>query len=87
MMHLKRREFLATSSIIAGCAIAPHSFAQTSKDVSWLAEIQRPPEKLPADLPRLTELLVNASGKQITISFNLPRAAITEMIKKQIPAT
>lgn len=30
---------------------------------------------------------VTSSGKQITISFNLPRAAITEMIKKQIPAT
>lgn len=30
---------------------------------------------------------VTASGKQLTVSFNLPRAAITEMIKKQIPAT
>jgi hypothetical protein len=30
---------------------------------------------------------VTASGKQITISFNLPRAAITDMLKKQIPAS
>jgi hypothetical protein len=30
---------------------------------------------------------VTASGKQITVSFNLPRSAIGEMLKKQIPAT
>jgi hypothetical protein len=30
---------------------------------------------------------VTASGKQITISFNLPRAAISAMLKKQIPAS
>jgi hypothetical protein len=29
---------------------------------------------------------VTASGKQITISFNLPRSAISDMLKKQIPA-
>ncbi|HUQ30731.1 MAG TPA: hypothetical protein VM095_01370 [Pyrinomonadaceae bacterium] len=29
---------------------------------------------------------VTSSGKQITISFNLPRAAISDMLKKQIPA-
>lgn len=30
---------------------------------------------------------VTASGKQITINFNLPRAAISDMLKKQIPAS
>lgn len=30
---------------------------------------------------------VTASGKQITINFNLPRTAIAEMLKKQIPAS
>jgi hypothetical protein len=30
---------------------------------------------------------VTASGKQITISFNLPREAISAMLKKQIPAS
>lgn len=30
---------------------------------------------------------VTSSGKQLTVSFNLPRAAISEMLKKQIPAT
>ncbi|HYG78899.1 MAG TPA: hypothetical protein VD861_00845 [Pyrinomonadaceae bacterium] len=30
---------------------------------------------------------VTSSGKQLVVSFNLPRSAITEMIKKQIPAT
>jgi hypothetical protein len=30
---------------------------------------------------------VTASGKQITINFNLPRTTIAEMLKKQIPAS
>src|SRR5215213_1673102 len=30
---------------------------------------------------------VTSSGKQLTLSFNLPRATISEMLKKQIPAT
>jgi hypothetical protein len=30
---------------------------------------------------------VTSKGKQLTLSFNLPRAAITEMLKKQVPAT
>lgn len=30
---------------------------------------------------------VTASGKQITISFNLPRSALGDMLKKQIPAS
>ena len=30
---------------------------------------------------------VTSSGKQITINFNLPRTAIAEMLKKQIPAS
>lgn len=30
---------------------------------------------------------VTAKGKEITISFNLPRSTIAEMLKKQIPAS
>jgi dienelactone hydrolase len=37
------------------------------RDVSWLAEVQQPPAKLPADAPQLSELLVDAEGKPITI--------------------
>ncbi len=36
------------------------------KDVSWLAEIQRPPATVPATAPQLTELLVAANGERIT---------------------
>jgi len=36
------------------------------RDVSWLAEIQQPPAKLPADAPQLGELLVDANGQRIT---------------------
>jgi hypothetical protein len=34
--------------------------------VAWLAEIQQAPKVLPADAPKLSELLVDGSGKRIT---------------------
>lgn len=36
------------------------------KDVPWLAEVQRPPEKVPEKAPRLAPLLVDADGQTIT---------------------
>jgi dienelactone hydrolase len=35
------------------------------RDVPWLAEIQKPPEKIPADAPQLSELLQDATGRRI----------------------
>ena len=40
--------------------------AQSRSDVPWLAEIQQPPVKLPADAPRLSDLLTDDSGRRIT---------------------
>jgi dienelactone hydrolase len=51
----------ASSAIVDSAALG-----QDRRDVSWLAEIQRPPDKLPADALKLGELLVDASGKRIT---------------------
>ena len=66
MTRIARREFLATASILAGCAFSSaDAFAET-KDVAWLAEIQRPPEKVPRDAPKLADLLVDAAGQRIT---------------------
>jgi dienelactone hydrolase len=39
---------------------------QRSADVPWLAEIQRSPERLPADAPQLSNLLTDAHGRPIT---------------------
>jgi dienelactone hydrolase len=39
---------------------------EKARDVSWLAEIQQPPKVLPADAPKLSDLLVDSSGRRIT---------------------
>ncbi len=36
------------------------------RELSWLAEVQRPPEKVPEDAPRLSPLLVGEDGRKIT---------------------
>jgi hypothetical protein len=37
-----------------------------SQDVPWLAEVQEPPQRLPADAPRLGPLLVDDNGQPVT---------------------
>ena len=66
-MPLTRRGALAS---LVGAAVAPHGLdgdqgKPPSPGVPWLAEVQRPPAKLPADAPRLTELLVGRRGRPI----------------------
>jgi len=40
--------------------------ASSEREVPWLAEAQRPPDRLPDDAPRLAPLLVDEAGKPIT---------------------
>ena len=40
--------------------------AEISPNVPWLNEIQQPPAKLPADAPKLSDLLIDGAGKKIT---------------------
>jgi dienelactone hydrolase len=64
MIPLHRREFLGAT---AALGFAMQARADTAaKDVSWLAEIQTPPRALPADAPKLSDLLVAADGTRIT---------------------
>jgi dienelactone hydrolase len=61
-----RREFvsgLGALAVLGGRAVGS---AEPQRDVAWLTEIQRKPETLPADTPKLSELLVDAGGKRIT---------------------
>lgn len=71
MLH--RRALLTSTmggAILAGfgqverlvLALAP----ATKEEVPWLAEIQTPPAKLPADAPRLEPLCRRQDGKAIT---------------------
>jgi dienelactone hydrolase len=65
---LTRRTLLQTAAA-CGCfwAAKPSAaLAAEAKDVSWLAEIQRPPATLPADAPKLSDLLVDENGQRIS---------------------
>ena len=62
-----RREWLA--SLVATCSfpsLVRAAWREADKDVAWLAEVQKPPERLPDDAPRLSPLLVDNSGQAVT---------------------
>jgi dienelactone hydrolase len=64
-MH--RRTFLAASSasLLASHLCRAEADDGKSKTVPWLREIQTPPAKLPADAPKLADLLTDGNGKKI----------------------
>jgi hypothetical protein len=64
---MDRRTFLAASSasLLASRLCRGEADDGKAKNVSWLQEIQAPPAKLPADAPKLSDLLTDASGKKI----------------------
>jgi hypothetical protein len=69
MRGINRRTVMQGMAAGAGAAVFWDSrgwAAEEVKDVSWLAEIQRPPEKLPEDRPKLSELLRDKDGQPIT---------------------
>ena len=64
---LSRRECLA--SLLTTCSLPALLRAAergTRGDVPWLADVQRPPDRLPDDAPRLSPLLVDDEGRKIT---------------------
>ena len=65
-MAYTRREFVAGTLAMGGLAAMRGVAAEATRDVSWLAEIQTPPEKAPQGGPKLTELLVDGQDRRIT---------------------
>lgn len=64
---LTRRSFLASSlAALAVPQMARGIEGETARGVPWLEEVKRPPEKLPADAPELSPLLVDDEGRAIT---------------------
>ncbi len=64
---LSRRECLA--ALLTTCSVP--TFLRAAEragrgDVPWLADVQRPPDRLPDDAPRLSPLLVDDEGREIT---------------------
>jgi dienelactone hydrolase len=62
-MKLSRREFAAVS--FAATLGSRASAQRLPREVPWLGEIQTPPAKLPADVPQLWPLLVDAGRNPI----------------------
>ncbi len=64
---MDRRTFLAASSasLLASRFCRAEADDGKTKSVPWLKEIQTPPEKLPADAPQLSDVLMDGSGKKI----------------------
>lgn len=63
---LSRRECLA--ALLTSCsfsALAQAAQRKPEKEVPWLADVQRPPERLPEDAPRLSSLLIDDDGREI----------------------
>jgi dienelactone hydrolase len=64
---LTRRRFVASSlAALAAPGLLRAAETGSRKDVAWLAEVQTPPEVLPPDAPKLSQLLVDADGRKIT---------------------
>ena len=64
---ISRRECLA--SIVTACwspAMLRAAEGRLTKDVPWLSEVQRPPGRLPDDAPKLSPILVDDAGEQIS---------------------
>lgn len=67
MSALDRRQFLAITAAAAVAGPAGRLLAtEKQRDVPWLQEIQTPPARLPAEAPRLSDLLVAEDGRRIT---------------------
>src|SRR5947209_6801345 len=65
-LGLSRRAVLQSAAVAGVSMLATRVRAAPPRDVRWLAEIQQPPEKLPGDAPKLSELLVDDQGRRIT---------------------
>ena len=62
-----RRQFLSTGlAVCSAPALLRAGERNAQKDVPWLADVQQPPGKLPADAPNLSPLLVDDEGNKIT---------------------
>ena len=70
-LAVSRRSFVKSLAAMAlAPTIGPRPASSKTTDrateVDWLAEVQKPPAKLPADAPRLAPLLLDDEGQPIT---------------------
>lgn len=66
-MKISRRQFeIASVAAVLGGQFASAQRLPAAREVPWLAEIQTPPARLPADAPRLGSVLIDAGGNPIS---------------------
>jgi dienelactone hydrolase len=64
---ISRRTALKTAALTGASFFAsPLCASAPLREVSWLAEVQQPPKSVPADAPKLSDLLVDNQGRKIT---------------------
>jgi len=63
-MRLTRREFVASAAALLSLRTGTCQMTKPT-EVPWLSAVQRPPDKLPDDAPKLPPLLVDAAGRGI----------------------
>ena len=61
-----RRTFLRATVASAATLLATRAQAATTRDVAWLGEVQQPPATIPADAPKLTDLLIDDQGRRVS---------------------
>jgi dienelactone hydrolase len=66
-MTISRRDFerSVVASLCGAASCAAQQPAKPAKEVPWLAEVQRPPDKLPADAPQLGWLDIDIDHKPL----------------------
>lgn len=64
---MQRRDFLTACASASVATLLPRMvWAETRREVGWLSEVQRPPEKIPATDRPLAPLMVDDQGQPIT---------------------
>ncbi|HEY2413494.1 MAG TPA: dienelactone hydrolase family protein [Pirellulaceae bacterium] len=65
-LRLSRRSIVQAAGVAGLSLLTPRAKSADTREVPWLADIQRQPATLPPDAPQLGDLLVDDSGKRIT---------------------
>src|SRR3954463_8738371 len=67
-LRRSRRSFMQAAGAAGLSLVIRGASSAEERDISWLRDVQRPPAVLPPDAPKLSDILVDDSGKRITTS-------------------
>src|SRR5438477_8400025 len=64
-LGLSRRAVLQSAALAGVSLVSKRSNAAPPRDVPWLAEIQQPPDNVPPDAPKPSDVLIDRDGGRI----------------------